>query len=164
MKMSQSVRPFRRIPVLLGATLAMTGLAAGTASAAGPGAANHLQSPASTHGARVAGVTATTCTASVGAPVRAGASDVALDYRVNCDQEVVSIGGFVAIFRGAEQVPLGGTTDPFVILGLGGGNQIKRRCASGILYGKMDVVVNFKTGEPKQISRTFFGPASRITC
>lgn len=158
----------RRILTLLGVMLAMVGLTVGSASASasrldtGPGAAKHLISQAMTNSA--AGLAATTCTARITAPVRAGAAEVAVDYSVTCDQEVTGIAGFVAIFRGAETVPLGGTVDQFNFGVMGGGEQIKRPCASGVLYGLMRVVVNFKTGEPKTIDRNFASPAARISC
>lgn len=170
-RVSKGAKPrrLRRILTLLGAMLAMVGLTVGSASASrldtGPGAAKHLITQATTNGAAsAAGLAATTCTAMIKAPVRAGAAEVAVDYSVNCDQEVSGIAGFVAIFRGAETVPLGGTVDQFNFGVMGGGEQIKRPCASGVLYGLMRVVVNFKTGEPKTIDRNFASPAARIAC
>ncbi|WP_037310414.1 hypothetical protein [Amycolatopsis orientalis] len=164
-KRSRTAKLFRQLAILLGALLAMAGLSAGPASAStGQGAATYSISQAPNGDRGAAGVAATTCTVGLSAPVRAGAAEVAVDYSVRCDQEVLGIAGFIAIFRGNEAVPLGGTVDQFNFGLLGGGEQIKRPCAAGVLYGKMRVVVNFKTGEPKTIDRTFFGPAANIAC
>ncbi len=164
-KKSQPARFFRHFLTLLGVVLAMAVLATGTASASVSPATKHLISQTITNDARgTAGIAATTCTANLTTPVRAGASEVASDYSVTCDQEVTGIAGFVAIFRGNESAPLGNTVDQFNFGTMGGGEQIKRPCASGLLYAAMRAVVIFKTGEPKMIDRTFFTPAARIAC
>ncbi|MBB5857443.1 hypothetical protein ACFQ05_31545 [Amycolatopsis umgeniensis] len=174
---------FRHILALLGAILAMAVLTAGTASASvprvdtdavlkadsraalGSGATKQLISQRIAKSAQgTAGVAATTCTVNYSSPVKAGTSEVAADYSVSCDQEVTGIAGFVAIFRVNESAPLGNTVDQFNFGTLGGGEQIKRPCASGNLYTALRVVVVFKTGEPKMIDRTFFSPVSRVSC
>ncbi|OXM58457.1 hypothetical protein CFP71_02625 [Amycolatopsis thailandensis] len=171
---------FRHVLALLGALLAMAVITAGTASAAvprvdtdavlkadsraalGSNATKQVISQRTTKG--TAGVAATTCTVNYTAPVKAGASEVAASYSVNCDQEVTGIAGFVAIFRIGQAAPLGNTSDQFNFGTLGGGEQIKRPCASGNLYTALRVVVVFKTGEPKMIDQTFFSPVSRVSC
>ena len=146
-----------------GAGLAAEGLTARDVPPAGAGAAVHVVSQ-SRGTARTGRAAATTCTVSISPPVRSGAASVAVDYSVHCDQEVISIYGIAGIFRGAETAPLGNTVDRFDLGRFGGGFQIQRDCATGTLYALLRVVVNFKTGSPSMIDRTFAGPAGAITC
>ncbi|MDG4791184.1 hypothetical protein O7626_35690 [Micromonospora sp. WMMD1102] len=146
------------------AGLAAEGLTGKGPASSGAGAEVHLlsQSGGTARGGLVPA--ATTCTVSISPPVRAGAASAAVDYSVYCDQEVNSIYGIIGIFRGNESTPLGNTIDRFDLGRFGGGFQIQRACATGNLYALMRVVVNFKTGSPTTIDRTFAGPAAAITC
>ncbi|MFY1689206.1 hypothetical protein [Plantactinospora sp. WMMB782] len=146
------------------AGLAAEGLTAKGLAPSGSGTAVHLLSQSDGTARGGLAVAATTCTVSISPPVRAGAASVAVDYSVHCDQEVISIRGIIGIFRGNETTPLGNTIDQFDLGRFGGGFQIQRGCATGNLYALMRVVVNFKTGSPTTIDRTFAGPAAPITC
>jgi hypothetical protein len=100
----------------------------------------------------------TTCTVSLGPPILLGNGNVTLDWSVICDGQIRLIQGIVGILN-SSGVPLGNTVDQFTITGSGGGNNITRPCASGILQGAMRVRVTFLSGTPLVIEGLFFGPA-----
>ncbi len=104
-----------------------------------------------------------TGTASASVP-RATTKHLISQTITNDARGTAGIAGIVAIFRGNESAPLGNTVDQFNFGTMGGGEQIKRPCAGGLLYAAMRAVVIFKTGEPKMIDRTFFTPAARSAC
>lgn len=103
------------------------------------------------------------CTVSIGAPFRLGNGNVTLDWSVICDGQVRMIQGLVGIFQ-TNGVPLGNTVDQFTIFGLGGGNNITRPCASGLLQGVMRVRVTFLSGSPLVIDGIFGGPPASVSC
>lgn len=103
------------------------------------------------------------CTVSIGAPFRLGNGNVTLDWSVICDGQVRMIQGLVGIFQ-TNGVPLGNTVDQFTIFGLGGGNNITRACASGLLQGVMRVRVTFLSGTPLVIDGIFGGPPASVSC